>query len=428
MSATKEKIAVIGLGYVGLPLALLADKKGYEVVGIDTNREKIQLISKKVSPISDQRISKELEKSHLTASTDFAQIKGASSIIICVPTPVYDNFLPNLEPIIKASQGIGPHLEKGQLVILESTVNPGITENTVLPILEKASNLMGGKDFYLAHCPERINPGDQKWTVENIPRVVGSLEEKGLKKAISFYSSILTGKIKAMTSLKEAEACKVVENSFRDINIAFVNELAQSFSLLGIDIVKVIDGAATKPFAFMAHYPGCGVGGHCIPVDPYYLIEYAKQNGFNHDFLAWARRVNNDMPYFTAQRTLDGLNSAKIPINGAKIAVLGLSYKANIDDTRESPSYQIIKRLTQYGAKIITFDPHTLAKSDVKSLEEALRKSKAVVVATSHDYFKQKLTPELLLSHKIKVIVDGRNFLPKDSFINAGLIYRGIGR
>mgnify|MGYP001561774461 FL=1 len=287
--------------------------------------------------------------------------------------------------------------------------------------------MKAGKDFFVAHCPERINPGDKNWTVENIPRVVGGLGEKSLEMAYEFYSSIISGQIKKMGSLKEAEAVKVVENSFRDINIAFVNELAMSFSKLGIDVVNVINGAATKPFAFMAHYPGVGVGGHCIPVDPYYLIDYAKQNGFEHDFLKLARKINSNMPKFTAERVALGLNEARIVINGAKVAVLGLAYKPNIDDCRESPAFDLIKALEKYGANVVSYDPFVLNKSTAKSLDEAVKDSAAVVIATCHDQFKN-LKPEYFLKNGVKVVVDGRNCLQKEKFIGAGIIYKGIGR
>ncbi len=422
-----KKIAVIGLGYVGLPLALLADKKGYDVVGILRDPKKARLINKREMPFKDVRLAKELRESNLKATIDYKKIKGASIIIICVPTPVHEDYTPNLGPIKSACNSIATVLQKGQLVILESTVNPGVSEDTVLPLLEEGSGLKAGEDFYLAHCPERINPGDPKWTVENINRVVGGLETVSLEKAATFYTSILTGKVKKMASLKEAEACKVVENSFRDINIAFVNELALSFDKLNIDVKNVIDGAATKPFAFMAHYPSCGVGGHCIPVDPYYLIEYAKAHGFDHDFLALARRINNKMPAFTIENVMNGLNSIKIALNGAKVAVLGLAYKANIDDDRESPSYEVIKHLKEMGAEVAVFDPYLPGKSSVKSLDEALDGAQAVVITTSHNEFKA-LTPKDFLTRNIKVIVDGKNCMQKDLFTDAGIIYKGIGR
>lgn len=348
-------------------------------------------------------------------------------MIICVPTPVHENHIPDLSPVIGASEGVAAHLKKGQLVILESTVNPGVCESVILPILEKISGLRAGTDFHLAHCPERINPGDKRWNVENINRVVGATDMEGLNRAAAFYESITTGTIMRMSTIKAAEAVKVVENSFRDINIAFVNELARSFTKLGIDVVEVIDGAATKPFAFMAHYPGAGVGGHCIPVDPYYLIEYAKKNGFEHDFLALARRINNDMPHFTVERLRDGLNEVMHSLKGTTVTVLGVSYKPDIDDCRESPSFDIIRILKEYGADVRVFDPFIPAKSTHTLVDSVLDGATAVVVATGHSVFKE-LTPDDFVKNGVKVVVDGRNCLDKGKLIAAGIIYKGIGR
>ena len=426
MKLITKTVAVIGLGYVGLPLALLADQKGYKVIGIDIDQEKIDKLNKKQPLFVDNEIAKELKKTKAEFTTDFSRINKASIIIICVPTPVFANHMPNLGPVRKACGSIGPNMKRGQLVILESTVNPGVSDNLVIPLLEKNSGLKAGKDFYLVHCPERINPGDKNWNVKNIPRVIGSLEKIGLKKAVRFYKSIIDGEIRPMGSLEEAEAVKIVENSFRDINIAFVNELAKSFSKLGIDVVRVIDGAATKPFAFMAHYPGCGVGGHCIPVDPYYLIEYAKRNGFSHDLLVLARKINNSMPKFVVEKTIEGLNEKKVALKGTKVAVLGLAYKADIGDCRESPSFDIIRLLKEYGANVVAFDPYVPDKSDVKNLNEVLRGAKAVIVATAHKKFK-KLTPKNLLKNGILVTIDGRNCLSKHKFKNSKMIYKGIG-
>jgi nucleotide sugar dehydrogenase len=423
----KNKIAIIGLGYVGLPLALLAERKGYEVIGIVRNPEKAAKINKKIVPFHDKELEKQLSESKLLVSTDYTSIKDAAIVIICVPTPVHLDYTPDLEPVISATEGVAKNLKQGQLVILESTVNPGVCDDVVLPILEEQSGLVAGQGFYLAHCPERINPGDTKWNVENINRVVGGFDEVSVNKAKTFYESIITGNVKQMNSLKEAEAVKVVENAFRDINIAFVNELAMSFSHLNIDVVNVIQGAATKPFSFMPHFPGAGVGGHCIPVDPYYLIEYAKKNGFYHEFLSLARRINNKMPHFTIEQLERGLNEYKLAINGTRIAVLGVAYKGNIDDDRESPSYEIIKLLKERGADVVIYDPYVLRKSTVKTLDEALIDTKAIIIATAHSSFKD-ITPEILKAQGVHVVVDGRNCLNKEAFIEAGLIYRGIGR
>ncbi|MBI2023763.1 nucleotide sugar dehydrogenase [Candidatus Giovannonibacteria bacterium] len=421
-------VAVVGLGYVGLPLALLASKKGHEVIGIDVDSDKVRKINSRILPFEDKYLSLELEETALHATTDPEAMRKADIIVICVPTPVYKNHLPNLKPLTKAALAVAGQLRKGQLVVVESTINPGVCDTVVMPILEKWSGLKEGRDFYLSHCPERINPGDAKWNVENIPRVAGSFSDEGLIRTLDFYRSVLTSEIKPMGSVKEAEAVKIVENAFRDINIAFVNELARSFSYLGIDIVNVIEGAATKPFSFMPHFPGAGVGGHCIPVDPYYLIEYAKKNGFTHHFLTLARHINNDMPAYTADLAARALKVKGIPMASAKVAVLGLAYKANIDDCRESPSFKIVERLKKYGADVATYDPYVLSRSSEKSLKAALDNASAVVIATSHSEFIRSITPELIRSFGIKAVVDGRNCLKPKDFDGSGIIYAGIGR
>lgn len=424
---TKNKITVVGLGYVGLPLALLADRKGYEVTGIDRDKDKIEKINNKIAPYKDDNISKFLKKSKIKATTDWNEMINSSIIIVCVPTPVDHKHKPDLNPVKDSCIEIGKHLQKRQLVVLESTVNPGVCEEIAKPILEEMSGMKVSRDFYLAHCPERINPGDKNWNVENIPRVIGSMDNAGLKKSLDFYKSIINAEIKPMGSIKEAEAVKIIENSFRDVNIAFVNELAQSFYHLGIDVVNVIKGASTKPFSFMAHYPSCGVGGHCIPVDPYYLIEYAKRNGFKHKFLALARQINNNMPTFTVDLAEKMLNEKNESLNGAKIAVLGLAYKANIDDCRESPSFKIIEILEKRGAKVFSYDPLVRSKSTAASLQDAVTDAKAVIIATAHNEFK-KIPPDFYTKKNISIIVDGQNCLDKEKFIEAGIMYEGIGR
>lgn len=423
----RKTVAVVGLGYVGLPLAVRASERGYRVVGFDTNEEKIALLNQGKSPIEDRFLEENISRFRFEATSDAKKLGTADVILICVPTPVDESFYPDLTPVISASELIAAHAKKGALVVLESTVNPGVSEEVVRPLFEKAGYTIG-KDLYLAHCPERINPGDVKWNVTNIPRVVGSFDKTGLDLAHAFYTSIVDGEIRKMNSIREAEAVKIVENSFRDINIAFVNELARSFDVLNIDVKDVILGAATKPFAFMAHFPSCGVGGHCIPVDPYYLIERAKQSGFDHKFLKIAREINNSMPAYTVELLQDALNQVKLPVNGTKVGVLGLSYKANIDDVRESPSFKVIKHLEKHGAKVETFDPHVKKRSSVKTLEALLKKSQALVLVTDHREFKETITPALLKKHGIKVIIDGKNCLDKTSFQKAGIIYKGIGR
>lgn len=424
----RATIAVVGLGYVGLPLAVLTRKKGYEVIGYDIDKRKVKLINAGIMPYADHEMEKRFAKTPIRATADAKDLERAGIIIICVPTPVHENHTPDLRPVISSAQTIAPHLSSGVLVIVESTVNPGICETVVAPILERMSGLTAGRDFSLAHCPERINPGDPKWDVENISRVVGATTPEGLRAAVDFYASILTGKVKPMGSLREAEAVKVVENAFRDVNIAFVNELARSFSYLGLDIVNVIKGAATKPFSFMPHFPGAGVGGHCIPVDPYYLIQYAKKNGFTHRFLSLARTINNEMPVYAADRALQLLREQGKKVRGANIAVLGLAYKANIDDCRESPSFKIISRLKRAGVRTIAYDPYVPNRSDVSSLDKALESTSVVVVATAHDVFVKTLTPKFLERYGVSVVLDGRNCLDKDAFTRSSVAYAGIGR
>lgn len=423
----KEVVAIIGLGYVGLPLAVRAVERGYTVHGIARDKAKIAMINRGKSPIEDALLEADLKKYPVTATDDPKVIAKADIVLLCVPTPVDDLHNPDLTPVREASEMTAKYAKKGALVVLESTVNPGVSEEIIRPIFESAGFKVG-RDIHIAHCPERINPGDEKWTVKNIPRVVGSFEKKGLARAVAFYESIVDGEIRPMKSIREAEAVKIVENSFRDINIAFVNELARSFDVLDIDVRDVILGAATKPFSFMPHFPSCGVGGHCIPVDPYYLIERAKQSGFDHKFLKIAREINNSMPAYTVELLQDGLNRLRMPLNGTRVGVLGIAYKANIDDVRESPSFEIMKKLEEHQAVVETFDPHVPGMSTRKTLEALLKKCDAIILATNHREFIEAITPELLAKHGIRAIVDGKNCLDKNAFRKSKVWYKGIGR
>ncbi len=421
-----KSIAVIGLGYVGLPLALLADKKGFKVRGIDINQDIINSLKQNTPTVDD--VSKEdLIQSNVEFTSDISQITSCDAVIVCVPTPVNSDKTPDLTPLKGAVKDAVPHIKKGGLLVIESTVNPGVCDDIVIPIIQKNGKVVGN-DIYLAHCPERINPGDPKWNVSNINRVLGANSQKELELALDMYKRIVDAEIKPMQTLKEAEAVKVVENSFRDINIAFVNELAMSFHKLGINVENVIDGAATKPFAFMPHRPGTGVGGHCIPVDPYYLIEYANGFGFEHDFLRLARSINESMPHFTVDLLIAALSEKKKTIKGAKIALLGLAYKPNVGDDRESPAYTIKKLLEKCGADITIYDPYIKKHSTASSLKTAIKGADAILIATGHEEFKDLLAPEfadLLPS----ILIDGRNMFKnnKEHFKKAGVKYTGIG-
>jgi UDP-N-acetyl-D-glucosamine dehydrogenase len=426
MRTKKMQISIIGLGYVGLPLAVLAAQKGYSVNAIDVNEKKVESIKDKKTPFKDEKLEKELKQVELNATTDMSFLKDSDIILVCVPTPVDHLHNPDLGPVRSACGSIKEHLRPGHLVIIESTINPGVCEDVVRPILEQ-DGLKAGEDFDIGHCPERINPGDKKWTTGNIPRVVGATSQAGLKKAVAFYESILDATVTPMKSIKAAEATKIIENTFRDINIAYVNELAKSFDKMDIDLVEVIKGASTKPFAFMPHFPGCGIGGHCIPVDPYYLIERAKENGFDHKFLRLAREINNSMPRYTVNRLVKELNRITKPVKGTRIGILGLSYKANVDDTRESPVYEVISRIKELEGKIEIYDPFIPNESTASSLDELLEKSEIIVLATNHDEF-VNMDLGKLKKYGIKLVLDGRNCLDKDKIQTMGIHYKGIGR
>ncbi|QQS61100.1 MAG: nucleotide sugar dehydrogenase [Candidatus Moraniibacteriota bacterium] len=424
----QQTVTVIGLGYVGLPLAVLSAKKKYKVFGLEKTQKKVEKVNAGENFLADEFLEKHFKAGQITATTNASVIHESNIILVCVPTPVDKLYQPDLEPVRSAVRSIVENLnpKKKTLVVIESTINPGVCEEVVEPLFKEAGFEVG-KHYELSHCPERINPGDPKWNVSNIPRVAGSFTKKGRDQTIAFYESILDAPVRPMQSIREAEATKIMENSFRDINIAFVNELAKSFTKLGIDVVDVINGAATKPFAFMPHWPSCGVGGHCIPVDPYYLIERAKQSGFDHKFLKLAREINNSMPEYTVEILQDLLNEKKMPLNGTPIAILGMAYKANVGDKRESPSFKIVDALKKHKANVLTFDPYLPENSTEKSLNDILKKAKAVVVATNHSAF-TKLTAKDFEKNNILVVVDGKNCLKKESFEKSSVLYKGIGR
>lgn len=417
-----KKISILGMGYVGFPLACaVAKNETYDVYCFDVDSSKIKAITNKESPVEDLQSKKDIKEVKLTATTDFKLLENSDIFIIAVPTPVDKTKMPDLSYVKKASQTIANYLKKDakQLVILESTVNPGVCEEKILPILEK-DGLKATIDFDLIHSPERIDPGNEKYNVYNIARNVGGTSKEGTKKAADFYRSFINANINEMSSPKAVESTKIVENTFRDINIAYVNELAKSFDKLGIDIVEVIEGASNKPFAFMAHYPSCGVGGHCIPVDPYYLIEKAKNTGFDHKLLRNARAVNSSMPQYTVEKLILKLNELKLPVKGTKIGLLGLSYKANTSDIRESPALIMKEELEKLGADLMICEPHI---KGYDSLNDVIETCEAIILTANHKQF-LKITDW----KNVKLIVDGKNCLDKQSIENQKILYTGIGR
>jgi len=417
----QKSVTIVGLGYVGLPVACLCAEKGLNVYGVDIDKNKVSLIRQGVSPIDDQYLKDNIKKIKIDDNFKEA-IKNSPIIIVCVPTPVDDNNLPNLEPLKNACKEISKNLQKDTLVIIESTIFPGTIEEVILPILKKSEI-----NFYLAHCPERIDPGNKNFTIKNIPRVVAGVDKKSTKKAAEFYNKIIDAQIKELSGVKAAEATKIMENTFRDVNIAFINEIAKSFDKAGIDIMEVIEGASNKPFAFMPHYPGSGVGGHCIPIDPYYLIEKAKQIGFDHKFLTLARKINESMPSYTVELLEKELKKLNRKIKDANVGVLGLAYKADVDDTRESPALKVIKILKEKEANVYIFDPYVKKESNVKNLDELLQKSDYIILVTDHNEFKN-MDLSKLKENNIKIVIDGRNCLDKGKIKGMGISYHGIGR
>jgi UDP-N-acetyl-D-glucosamine dehydrogenase len=413
-----------------LPLFVAINKTNkYEVVGFDIDEKKINSINNNQSPIDDKIVQQYLEKNQVKVSTQPSILKNSDVFIVCVPTPVHDDFLPDYRPVISATKLVSKYIKKDNYFVLESTVNPGTCDEIVIPILEEQTEMQAGKDFNVAHCPERINPGDPKWNVYNINRNIGSAapyQSEFSKQIADFYRLVLTdATVNEVSSLKVAEATKILENTFRDVNIALVNEIAKSFDVLNINLVETIKASSNKPFGFLPHYPGCGVGGHCIAVDPYFLIDRAARSGFDHKFLKMAREINNSMPEYTVRKLILTLNKIGLPVKDTKVTLLGLSYKPNIKDLRESPALKIREKLKNLGADLTVYDPYV--EKGPKNLKAAIKNAQAIVIATAHQEFVDNLTG-LLPKTNVKVVIDGRNCLDINFFKKHNIEYKGIGR
>ena len=465
MDIKNKKIAIIGLGYVGLPLASLCAVKGYQVVGYESNQKIVDILSNGNSHIIDDTVENLLSKANNSGNfqptADTSKLADCSAYLICVPTPINSNNEPDIKPLISALDVIAPHINNNDLIVVESTVFPGTCDDIVLPFLEEKTNKKAGVDFQLAHCPERVNPGDEFWTTENIPRVVGATTLKGAKNAADLYVSILGGElfdvrdirknlrpkfsisdskngyeiaqaplgsVTMMRSIRDAEAVKAMENTVRDVNIAFVNELAKISDVLNLDVVDVIDGMSTKPFGKGPFFPGAGVGGHCIAVDPEWLKDAAKRAGYMPEIIQLARNTNNGMPEYAVSLLQDALNEKALPIKGTKITVLGVAYKKNVDDARESPFFEIRKILKEKGADLHIYDSWIESENTSDSLEDAIKDSKAIFIVTDHDNYISELKCMELGELGIEVIVDGRNCMVGDDLAKQGILYRGIGR
>ncbi|MCX7973094.1 MAG: nucleotide sugar dehydrogenase [Candidatus Aminicenantes bacterium] len=414
------KVGVIGMGYVGLPLVKIFLQKGFEVKGFDIDERKVVCLNQGKSYIlhvSGEDLKPYLNQGKFRATADFSELAQVEAILICVPTPLDAHRNPDLSFVIKTTETIAQYLGPGQLIVLESTTYPGTTDEVMLPILEK-KGLKVGQDFYLAYSPERENPGDKHFSTDKIPKVVGGITPNCLQVAKALYDEVVV-KTVPVSSTKVAEATKLLENIFRSVNIAMVNEMKMIFERLGIDIWEVIEAASTKPFGFMPFYPGPGYGGHCIPVDPFYLTWKAKEVDYPTKFIELAGEINTQMPYYVVNRTIEALNSRGKAINGAKILVLGIAYKKDIDDQRESPALKIISLFQKKGARVSYHDPYVphsyghreYPGLDLKSVpltEKRLKESDAVIIATDHSVFDY----DWIVRHS-SLVIDTRNAIKK---------------
>ncbi len=398
-------LAIIGLGYVGLPLGLQFARSGVKVLGLDIDDAKVDAINagrSYIHHISSESIVEQTKAGRLTASTDFAKIRDCDAVIICVPSPLNKNREPDISYILKTGEAIAPYLQSGTLVVLESTTYPGTTDEDLLSVLEAGSKLKAGKDFHLAFSPEREDPGNPDSQVAIIPKVVGGLTQQCLDKAIALYSQAVK-RVVPVSSCRAAEATKLLENIFRSVNIALVNELKLVYGAMGIDVWEVIEAAKTKPFGYMAFYPGPGLGGHCIPIDPFYLTWKAREYGQATRFIELAGEINTSMPKHVVSRVAEALNTVKKPLNGSKVLLVGLAYKANVDDDRESPTYVLMDLLTAAGAIVDYYDPyvpvirpsrehaHWAGTKSVAWDEKTISSYDAVLISTAHanvDYAK----------------------------------------
>jgi UDP-N-acetyl-D-glucosamine dehydrogenase len=417
--ARTARVGVIGLGYVGLPLVLLFEEAGFPVLGFDVDAKKTELLNRGetyIRHISGDRIAKAFTGERASATTDFERLGECDAILICVPTPLGTHREPDLKYIRITAEEIARRLRPGQLVVLESTTYPGTTREELFTRFE-ARGLACGSDYFLGFSPEREDPGNETFNTKNIPKVVGGMDEASLRAAKELYGSVID-RIVAVSSPEVAESAKLLENIFRAVNIALVNEMKVVFDRMGIDVWEVIEAAKTKPFGFMPFYPGPGLGGHCIPLDPFYLTWKAAEYGTWARFIELAGEVNSGMPRYVVDRVVEAVNQHGKSIVGATVLVLGLSYKPDIDDDRESPSFELIELLQERGAAVSYCDPyvpvarrgrkHDLGLESVPCTADELAKYDAVLVSTPHSQFK-----DAALWSKVKLAVDTRNIVPR---------------
>jgi UDP-N-acetyl-D-glucosamine dehydrogenase len=422
-------IGVIGMGYVGLPLALLFAEEGFPVIGFDVDAKKVDSLTRGTSYVKHigvERVAHAFLERNARATDDFSDLDRCDAIIVCVPTPLGAHREPDLKYIRLTAETIATSLRRGQLVVLESTTYPGTTREELVPRFE-GRGMKCGTDFFVAFSPEREDPGNQEFSTRTIPKVVGGIDTQSLDAAMALYSAVID-KIVPVSSSEIAESAKLLENIFRSVNIALVNELKIVFDRMGIDVWEVIAAAKTKPFGFMPFYPGPGLGGHCIPLDPFYLSWKAAEHGVWARFIELAGEINTSMPRYVVDKVAEALNEAGKSLRGSRILVLGLSYKANVDDDRESPSFEILELLQERGAEIAYCDPYIPAarrgrKHDLGLTSEACRAETfatfdAIVVSTAHDEFKRQD-----LYRSAKLVIDTRNIVTSEA-VASGRLYK----
>jgi UDP-N-acetyl-D-glucosamine dehydrogenase len=410
----KAKIAVIGLGYVGLPLAVEYAKKGFSALGVDLDVNKVKAISagrSYILDIKEEEVRPLVKRGLLKATSDYSKLKDVDAIIICVPTPLRKTKDPDMSFIVSAAEAIAKNLRKGQVIVLESTTYPGTTEEVILPILER-TGLKVGRDFNLGFSPERIDPGNPTYMTHNIPKVVSGQTKACAENIRLLYSQII-GKIVSASSVKVAEMVKLLENTFRAVNIGLVNEMALMCDDLKIDVWEVIEAAKSKPFGFMPFYPGPGLGGHCIPIDPIYLAWKARVHGFEARFIDLASQINSDMPDYVADRVARSLNKVSKAVKGSKILIIGIAYKRDVTDMRESPAFEVFHKLRERGANISYHDPFVpTVKLDGQTLRSVnltaavLKDKDCVLILTDHSNIDYKFIVE-----NSRFIFDTRNAL-----------------
>jgi UDP-N-acetyl-D-glucosamine dehydrogenase len=406
-------IGVVGLGYVGLPLAVEKAKAGFNVIGFDVQEKRTQLVNDGINYIGDvvdEELAELTSSKKLIATTDYSKIAEVDAVAICVPTPLDKYQQPDTSYVESSATDISKYLHEGMLIVLESTTYPGTTEEVLQPILEK-SGLKAGVDFHLAYSPERVDPGNKHFNTKNTPKVVGGLTSECTAIAASMYRSVLEGDVHEVTSPRVAEMEKILENTFRNINIGLANEMAILCEKMGINVWEVIDAAATKPYGFMAFYPGPGLGGHCIPIDPFYLTWKAREYNYHTRLIETAGEINNAMPDFVLERVMKILNEDKKALNGARVVLLGVAYKKDIDDMRESPVLPILEKLELAGADWVVVDPHVKEfKLNGKMYpttelnQELLSGADLVMLTTDHTDFDYKMIAE-----NSPVVFDTRN-------------------